>query len=302
MDDGSTGPIGGQTAKESEKSGGFHFLKKLFGGKSHRGGNAVTESEIISIVDEANEKGVLEKNEAEMIQNIISFNDMTARDVMTHRTVLDAIEGETSLAETAGIMLNSSHSRFPVYSGTIDNIAGLITLKDVMRYLEHHPAERERAIADIPALIREAAVFTETSSVEQIFQFMRTEKIHLVMIVDEYGQVAGVVTMEDILEEIVGNIQDEYDAETPYIQKEFDDSVVMDGLTPLADAGAVLGDDFEDLSFETLNGYLTSLLGHIPTGSDTVVRDEHHLYRILEVERHVIKKVRVERLARKKGE
>ncbi|HUM82503.1 MAG TPA: hemolysin family protein [Lachnospiraceae bacterium] len=277
-------------------------LLRLLGVDPHKTGDVVTEGEIISIVDEANEHGVIKKNEAEMIQNIMAFGDTTARDVMTHRNQIAAIDGNAALDEAVDFMLKGRNSRYPVYSGNIDNICGIIHFKDAMNEYTRHPENKNVPITDITSLIREAAIFPETRSIESIFQYMRTQKVHLAVVVDEYGQTSGVVAMEDILEEIVGSILDEYDADDPFIQREFDDSIIMDGLTPLEKAGEVLHYDFSGEEYETLNGYLTGMLGHIPSAKDKMVTGKKFLFRILKVENHTIKKVRIERLPKKKGE
>ncbi len=270
----------------------------LFIGKKKKNPDAVTEHEIISMVDEAHESGLIKKNEAEMIQNVISFGDTDAGEIMTHRSDICALDGTLTLDECAHQILESANSRFPVYEETVDSILGIVTLKDVMKEYVLHPENRTIAIADIPHLIREATIFPETRSIESIFQYMRQQKVQIIIVVDEYGQTSGVVTMEDILEEIVGSILDEYDSEDNFIQQGFDDSIVMDGMTPLSRAAEVLRVDLqkEEEDYETLNGYLTALLGHIPTEKDKSVTGKHFLFHILKVENHTIRKVRAERL------
>ena len=258
-------------------------------------GDEVTEEELISIVGEAHEHGVIEKNEAEMIQNIMSFGDTAARDVMTHRNSIAAIDGQTALAEALTQMLQGSNSRYPVYLGDFDNIVGILHLKDAMTEITFHPENRTKPVADMPGLIREAAIFPESRTIDRIFQYMRANKEQMVVVVDEYGQTAGIICMEDILEEIVGSILDEYDDEDPQILREFDDSVVMDGMTPLDRVGEVLQVDFSGEEFETLNGYLTAQLGHIPTEKDTCVTGKGFLFQILKTEHHTIRKVRAKR-------
>lgn len=260
----------------------------------------VTEDELISLVDEAHETGVIETHEAEMIQNIMEFGDTDAREIMTHRNDIVAFDGNMTLSEVSRSILSESNSRFPVYEGTIDSILGIVTFRDIMKQTILHPENNTIAIQDIPQLIREASIFPETRSIESILQYMRSSKIQMAVIVDEYGQTSGILTMEDIIEEIVGNILDEYDTEDQFILHAFDNSIVMDGLTPLWRAGEVLQVSFEDEDFETLSGYLTSLLGHIPESSDKEVKGKGYLFHILKVEKHIIRKVRAERLPAEK--
>lgn len=273
----------------------------LFGKKQENEKNP-SEEQIISAIDEAHSNGVLKKNEAEMIQNVIDFSDTDAREIMTHRSDIKAVEGSSTLEQTVSVLLNGSNSRLPVYEGTIDSIHGIITFKDAMKEYVYHPEGRGSAIADIPGLLREVTIFPETRSIESILQYMRSRKVQIVIVVDEYGQTSGLVAMEDILEKIVGDILDEYDSDDPRTPQRYGNVVIMDGMTPLETAAEVLqvkpGPEAED--FETLNGYLTARLGHIPTEKDKVVSGKHFLFHILKVENHTIRKVRAERLPEEK--
>lgn len=272
-------------------------MVSLFG-KKQKNEQDSSENQIISAIDEAHSNGTLKKNEAEMIQNVIDFSDTDAREIMTHRSDIKAVESSVTLKEAASVMLEGTNSRMPVYEGTIDTILGIITLKDVMKEYVFHPEKRNFAIADILGLIREATIFPETRSIESILQYMRSRKIQMVIVVDEYGQTSGLVAMEDILEEIVGNILDEYDSEDTMTPQKFGNIIIMDGMMPLERASEVLHVDLgnEAENFETLSGYLTSRLGHIPTEKDKVVTGKYFLFHILRVENHTIRKVRAERL------
>ena len=188
---------------------------RLFGIDPHKSEEDVTEEEIISIVDDAHEQGVIEESEAEMIQNIIEFSDKEAQDIMTHRKNINAIDEKTPLKEALTLMLNGSNSRYPVYRDDIDDIIGILHLKDAMKEMmfENHA---EETVGRIPNLIRDASYIPETRSINDLFKRMQAKKLHMAIVVDEYGQTSGIVTMEDILEEIVGNILDEYDEDDRY--------------------------------------------------------------------------------------
>ena len=279
-----------------------NLVIRIFGIDPHRKEDEVTEEEIISMVDEAHEQGVIQENEAEMIQNIFEFGETVARDIMTHRKNIVALDGDLFLEDALKIMLEESYSRYPVYQGDIDNIIGIIHLKDAMKQLTFKQMGLI-AVCDVPDLVRKVEVIPETRNIDSVFQYMQTKKAHMVIVVDEYGQTAGLVAMEDILEEIVGNIQDEYDDEEEFIVHQFDDSILMDGLTPLELVGEVLHVDFENEECETLNGYLTYLLDHVPNEEDQEVCAKGFSFQILKVEKHIIKKVRVEKLTdEEKGE
>lgn len=280
-----------------------NLVVRLFGIDPNQQEDDVTEEEIISMVDDAHEQGVIEESEAEMIQNIMEFSETEARDIMTHRKNLHALNETIRLKDALLYMLEHSNSRYPVYREDIDNIVGILHLKDVMKQITLFQNE-DCPIGTIPNLIREAIYIPETRNINDLFQRMQAKKIHMVIVVDEYGQTSGIVTMEDILEEIVGNILDEYDEEEHFIQVQTDDSLVMEGLTPLEQVDKVLDSDFDEEDFDTLNGYLTSVLGHVPNMSeDKEIKAKGYLFTILGVENNTIQKVRVEKLPlEEKGE
>ena len=275
---------------------------RLFGVDPHKTGEDVTEEEIISMVDDAHEQGVIEESEAEMIQNIMEFSDKEAQDIMTHRKNIHAVSEKTSLKEALEYMLNGSNSRYPVYREDIDDIIGVIHLKDAMKEITFHHN------GDVPVnkshnLIREASYIPETRSLNDLFKRMQAKKIHMAIVVDEYGQTSGIVTMEDILEEIVGNILDEYDEDDHFIVEQLDHTYLMKGLTPLEEVEDTLSIDLKEEEFDTLNGYLTSLLGHIPNmEEDKEIRTNGYLFTILGVENNTIQRVRVEKLPTEEGE
>ena len=275
---------------------------RLFGVDPHKTGEDVTEEEIISMVDDAHEQGVIEESEAEMIQNIMEFSDKEAQDIMTHRKNIHAVSEKTSLKEALEYMLNGSNSRYPVYREDIDDIIGIIHLKDAMKEITFHH-NGDVPVNKIHNLIREASYIPETRSINDLFKRMQAKKIHMAIVVDEYGQTSGIVTMEDILEEIVGNILDEYDEDDHFIVEQLDHTYLMKGLTPLEEVEDTLSIDLKEEEFDTLNGYLTSLLGHIPNmEEDKEIRTNGYLFTILGVENNTIQRVRVEKLPTEEGE
>ena len=274
---------------------------RLFGVDPHKTGEDVTEEEIISMVDDAHEQGVIEESEAEMIQNIMEFSDKEAQDIMTHRKNIHAVSEKTSLKEALEYMLNGSNSRYPVYREDIDDIIGVIHLKDAMKEITFHH-NGDVPVNKIHNLIREASYIPETRSINDLFKRMQAKKIHMAIVVDEYGQTSGIVTMEDILGEIVGNILDEYDEDDHFIVEQLDHTYLMKGLTPLEEVEDTLSIDLKEEEFDTLNGYLTSLLGHIPNmEEDKEIRTNGYLFTILGVENNTIQRVRVEKLPTEEG-
>ncbi|WP_373214882.1 hemolysin family protein [Ruminococcus sp. 5_1_39BFAA] len=267
--------------------------------------DAVTEEEIISIVGEAHEQGVIEENEAEMIQNIISFNETEAKDVMTHRKNVVAFDQEDMLQEVIDVMLEEGNSRYPVYIEKLDNIVGVIHYKDALKFITKNSWAKFKPLRELPGLIRDAAFIPETRGIGDLFRSMQAKKLHMAIVVDEYGQTAGIVSLEDILEEIVGDILDEYDEDEITFRTQIDNSVIIDGLAYLEDVAEELEVDFGKVEFETLNGYLTSCLGHIPTEKDMdkeIVANGYR-FKILSLGNKTIGKVRAEKIKKEtKGE
>ena len=277
------------------------FIAKLaarpFGVAFNQSEDPVTEEEIISIVDEAHEQGVIQENEAEMIQNIISFNDTEAHDIMTHRKNVVAFDEEILLKNMIDTMLEEGNSRYPVYEENIDNIKGIVHYKDALKFMTQNPWAKFKPLKELPGIIRQASLIPETRGIGDLFHTMQARKIHMAIVVDEYGQTAGIVTMEDILEEIVGDILDEYDEDEITIRAQKDNSLIIDGLAYLEDVEEELDADFGDTEFETLNGYLTNILGHIPTDKDvdTSIKAIGYCFTILSIGNKTIGKVKVER-------
>ncbi|NLL79153.1 MAG: HlyC/CorC family transporter [Clostridiales bacterium] len=279
-----------------------NLVLRLFGIRSDEDTDDVTEEEIISMVNEGHEQGVLQASEAEMITNIFEFGDKEAKDIMTHRRNIVAIDGEMSLKEAIEFMLENNNSRYPVYEENIDHIIGILHMKDAMRMqsalLKQEGIEGlERKIKDINALIRKAKFIPETRNIDVLFQNMQSMKIQMVIVVDEYGQTMGLVAMEDILEEIVGNIMDEYDEEEGHIHEKGADQYEIDGMTLLEELEERFGIAFEEEEFDTLNGFLISKMDKIPETDDEQfeVTVAGHDFKVLSVENKMIKTVLVTR-------
>jgi putative hemolysin len=189
------------------------------------------EEEIISILNEGHEQGVLDAGKAEMISNIIGLDDKEVEDIMTHKKRITAVDARLSVEEALKFMLSENYSRYPLYEDNLDNIVGILHLKDVTSaYIS--PDGRTKSLKDIA---REPFFVPDTQSVNLLFHEMQTKNIHMAIVVDEYGQTAGLVAMEDFLEEIVGNIQDEYDKEEKMIISVDNDSYVVKGAISLED-------------------------------------------------------------------
>lgn len=257
----------------------------------------VTEEDIMSMVNEGHEQGVLEAREAEMITNIFELNDKEAADIMTHRKNLVSLDGEMQLKEAVTFILTEGYnSRYPVYKKDVDDIIGILHMKDALIAAEIEE-NGSRQLWEIEGLLREAHFIPETRNLDTLFKEMQSRKIHMVIVVDEYGQTSGIVTMEDILEEIVGNILDEYDMDEEYIVPSDDGTYVMNGMTTLEDVERALDIEFDEEdydSYDTINGLLISRLDRIPQeGEESEVSIIGYRFKILQVENKMIQTVRV---------
>ena len=244
--------------------------------------------------DEMDEE--MQKEAAGLIRNIFRYMDKDAKDIMTHRKNIVAIDGDWSLEEALQFMLDERFSRFPVYQEDIDEIIGIIHLRDATSgYLDK--SKRQCPVKNLEEYLRPVTYIPETKSIDTLFKEMQAAKNHMVVVLDEYGQTSGLVAMEDILEEIVGNILDEYDEDEITIRAQKDNSLIIDGLAYLEDVEEELDADFGDTEFETLNGYLTNILGHIPTDKDvdTSIKAIGYCFTILSIGNKTIGKVKVER-------
>lgn len=256
----------------------------------------VTEEELISTVTEAQESGVLEAEEAEMIHNIFEFDAKTVSDIMTHRKHMVALDANMTIEEAMQFMMKAAYSRFPLYEDTIENIIGILYLKDVTRI---HFSENANKIKNkkVRSLSRKPYFVPDTQSLDVLFHDMQKRKIHMALAVDEYGQTAGLITMEDIIEEIVGDIQDEYDSEEEDILFNEDGSMFVKGITSLTDLSELLELDMEEEDFETLNGLMVSELGHIPSEGEQFMMEYHGCQmEIVEVKNKMISLAKVRKL------
>jgi putative hemolysin len=282
---------------ESASPGRANIFKKIINFLNHSSHEEqATEEEIISMVNEGHEQGLLRASEAEMINNIFAFGDKEAKDIMTHRKNLIVIDGEMSYNDAVPYIIDNSKSRYPVYLNDIDNIIGVLHIKDAFAFAQKNEVFRS-SIKDISGLIREVDFVPETLNIHSLFKMMQAKKSHLVMVVDEYGQTAGAVAMEDIIEEIVGNIEDEHDEEEQLIRRNADGTFTMNGLASFEEVAKLLEIPVEEDSFETLNGLLVSLLDKIPSDGDTAKINAYgYDFLIRRVEDKIIREVLVKKV------
>ena len=257
----------------------------------------VTEEEIKSMVTEGQEQGVIQEAEADMISNIFEFSDKEAQDIMTNRNAMVAIDANSSLKEAVDFMMDTNNSRFPVYLDDIDHIIGIMHIRDAMKKLADG-TDPDLPIRKIKGLLRQPKFVPETRNIDSLFHSMQSSKTQMVIVIDEYGQTAGLVSMEDILEEIVGNIMDEYDEDENYVKPTKNpDEFTVDGKTPLEVLEKKFKISFGESEFETLNGYIISKLDRIPeSDEDFDVTVDGYNFKILSVQNHMVTSVLLTKL------
>ena len=272
-------------------------ILRIFGAGEKKDEADVTEEEIISMVNEGHEQGLIQASEAEMISNIFEMGEKEAQDIMTHRNNVVAIDADTSLKDAIAFMLEGKNSRYPVYEEDIDHIVGILHLKDAIRF--HGSGDKQEiSLRELEGLLREPHFVPQTKNIDELFHEMQAEKLQMVIVVDEYGQTDGLVAMEDILEEIVGNIMDEYDVESEYIEEKGNDEYVIEGKTPLEELEERFDISFAEEEFDTLNGFLISKMDKIPEPDEQFDMDyKGYNFKLLSVEGKMIQSVLVTKLA-----
>lgn len=221
----------------------------------------VTEDDILSMVDAGNESGAIEDSSVEMINNVFEFNDLCAADVMTHRVNIVGVEINESLDDIIYIALEEGFSRMPVYEGSIDKILGIIIVKDLLCLVGSDNLEE----FNLRDFIREGVFIPEKCSCADTFKFLTGMKSGMAIVVDEYGGTAGIVTLEDIVESVMGNIQDEYDDEAAMIRKLKDDKYEINGEADPDEVLELFGYSLPDEhDYDTISGFVTDLLGYLP--------------------------------------
>lgn len=267
-------------------------ISHLFGADSKKESADATEEEIRMMVDVGNEKGVIEESQKDMINNIFEFDDRTAEEVMTHRTDIIAVGQDATISDIIYYAINEGFSRIPVYADDIDNIIGIIYVKDLLCLVGCKSTE-DFKISDF---IRPVIYVPESNRCRDLFKEFTDKKIHIAVVVDEYGGTSGIVTMEDLLESIVGNIQDEYDDEEIEIQKLNDTTYLIDGSADLDDVAEVLGLEIgESEDYDTLGGLITDILGRIPDDGETPSMDYQNItFTVMVVEDRRVVKVKAE--------
>jgi putative hemolysin len=249
---------------------------------------AVTETEVALVVTEGEMTGALDHEQSEMIRNVLDFGDVTARDVMVPRTQTNAFAVTTPVDEVLHQVADSAHSRYPVYRDTVDNVIGVLHAKDLLRAVARNETK------ELEPILRSVAFVPESQSAASVLKDMRAGHHHLAVVIDEFGGFSGIVTLEDLLEQIVGDIRDEHDGEEAPIADLGDGRMVVDASVPIEDLSRYLGTDLPDEGdYHTLGGFVTARFGRVPEvgaslsahGLDFIIREADER-RVTKVEIH----------------
>ncbi|MCD7797169.1 MAG: hemolysin family protein [Clostridiales bacterium] len=254
-----------------------------------------TEEEIKQLVEGDEQVGELEKNQRDMINNIFEFDDLNAGDIMTHRTDIDAVEIDGSIEDAVNVAIEHGRSRIPVFKENLDDICGIIYAKDLLKFVGTKISADEK----LTDYVRKPLFVPETLPCGKLFAEMTETRIMLAVVVDEYGGTAGLVTMEDVLESIVGNIRDEYDTEEKENITKIDDTTfTFDGVTDIDEAEKVLNIEFPEGDYDTLAGFIINMLSFLPTGNNAEnesVTYKNLTFTVLKVSERRIEKIKVQR-------
>jgi putative hemolysin len=274
-------------------------VRRLSGKGEFDGANAM-EEELLSVVEEAQQEGHVDQSEKEMIEAVVEFRNLTVSQVMTPRTEIEAMELSNDLGAVTAMMRRSSHSRIPVYEGNLDSIAGVFYVKDLIRWLAGEGSRGGRTF-DLRSLLRPALFVPETKTVRELLRELLAKRVHIAIVADEFGGTAGLVTFEDIVEELVGDIQDEYEhapeVTTGVVVDRTGRTATIDARTYIDDANdelGVLGIELpESEDYDTVGGYVTVTLGRIPPAGEVIEREGVRLT-VLEAEPTRVVRVRLD--------
>jgi putative hemolysin len=267
-------------------------IMRIFGFATEGVEEKITLEEIRSMVEVGQEQGVINSSEREMIDNVIGFDDKLAEEIMTARTEVFMIDIEDPIEEYIGEMLQLKYSRIPVYEGDVDDIIGILYIKDFLLEAYHTGFDN----LDIRKILRPAYYIPERKNINDLFTDLQNSKKHMAVLIDEYGGFSGIVTMEDLIEEIVGDIDDEYDHDEPDIKKIDDFNYYAKGVISIKELNSNIGTELDDDSedYDTLGGFLIDIIGYIPEeGEKKVVEYENIQFHIEETNEKRIQLVHI---------
>jgi CBS domain containing-hemolysin-like protein len=269
----------------SRKSGFIELVSRLMTGRKK-----ITEEEIHDFIEASEEEGLVNEEESEMIRSIFSMRTTVVREIMLPRTVMACVSVEATVRELLDTIISCGHSRIPVYEHTIDNIIGLLYAKDLLKCW----GEQEEQV-QVRAIMRPPYFIPETKNLEQLLQEFKRKRVHLAIVIDEYGGTSGLITIEDLLEQIVGDIQDEYDCEEVLFTVNKDGSISADARMPVEELEEHFNILIERDKFDSVGGLIFHLTGKIPATGD-IIEGAGLQLTILDADERKIKKVSIARI------
>lgn len=272
-----------------------NFVVRLLGMDPNQESETVTEEEIRMMIDASQERGAIMTTEKRLIENIFEFDNTPVSDIMTHRTDMTAVEIKSDIEEVKELIFNNKFTRLPFYEDSIDNIIGILHLKDIIKLDYKNNLTHE----NLMAILRKPYFIPDSIECDELFFDLQRQKLHIAIVIDEYGGTAGLVTIEDLIEEIVGNIFDEYDDEEEQeIIKLEDFTYIMNGDMSLDNVENIIYDDLPLEDYDTLSGFIIGQLGRLPIQSDInrVIVVNNYEYTILETDNKVISKIKLHKI------
>lgn len=267
-----------------------NFLVKITGIEKNAVEDSVSREELRSFVEVGQEQGVINETEMDMINSIIEFDDKMAKEIMTPSTETFSIDINIPIKEFIDKLLEEQYSRIPVYSNDLDNIIGIVYLKDIFEAAYHYGFDK----IDLRKIMRKPYFVPETKNIDVLFKELQDSKQHMSILVDEYGGFSGIVTIEDIIEEVMGNIDDEFDIENHYFSKIDNNTFIVDGLLSLVDLNNYLDINIKSDISDTVGGFLINEIGEIPKpNEDITIEYNNVIFKVEEVDEKRIKKIRI---------
>lgn len=271
-------------------SGSTNLLVRIFGIKSDDAENRLSREEIKSMLLQGKESGVINDTEEEMIHSIFDFDDTIAKEIMTPRTEVFLININTPVKEIISKVAEEKFSRVPIYEDNIDNIIGILSIKDLFELILKKNTEE----IDLRKIMRVPYFIPETKKIDELFKELQTTKNHMSILIDEYGGFAGIATIEDIIEEVMGNIFDEYDENYIEIKKIEDNTYIVDGLLPIDEFNEHFNLSLESQTADTIGGFVLDLIGNIPTENDNFFAEyENILFEVYKIDEKRIETLKV---------
>jgi len=269
-------------------------LYNLFRMNKNRGKKEITEEDLITLINVGKDEGVIEEQEKKMIKNIFEFGDTTVKEVMIPRVDIDFAPHDISLTSIVNMIKKSGHSRIPVYEGTIDNIIGILYVKDILKI--YRELFQLKEIFDVKKILRKAYFVPENKKIDELLDIFQKDRIQIAIVIDEYSGTDGLVTMEDVLEEIVGEIIDEYDKEIELFKKIDENTFIADGMINIDKINEVLHVKIPEDDFETLGGFIYKLIEKVPREEEEIIYKNIKII-IKRVIKNRIKRVKIIKLA-----